>query len=255
MKYSLYLLNFNAIRSLNFLEISTRKSVPFLKNSLEIVYRPILHRVNGPISIDDLNPKPYGKGIVHPVFTQPNVYSRKSLADIHDWSQREDEKIRCTKQFPEIKSHETAEYYIDEVIHRKKLVTSLDARRNFMPIIAPGDKIYRNVDYSPDFFKEGGLAVGSTNSARYNKTCGKKANNFYDTLDLNIPTLDPKKLWSNKIHGEDQNFNKDYVANLGNWEENYLGLVKLSKEEKAKLKKTNTKAVKNLSPGGSPKRK
>lgn len=124
-----------------------------------------------------------------------------------------------------------------------------------MPIIAPGDKLYRNVDYSPDFFKEGGLVVGSTNSARYNKTCGKKANNFYDTLDLSVPTLDPRKLWNNKLKQEELIFNKDYVSNLASWEENYLGVVKMSKEEKAKMKKSVSKGMKNLSPGVSPRKK
>ncbi len=124
-----------------------------------------------------------------------------------------------------------------------------------MPRIAPGDKLYRNVDYSPDFYKEGGLVVGSTNSARYNKTCGKKANNFYDTLDLSVPTLDAGKLWSNKLSAETLNFNKDYVSNLASWEQNYLGVVKKSKQEKEKMKKSLTKGVKGSSPAGSPKNK
>jgi hypothetical protein len=220
-----------------------------------MVYRQLLHRVKGPESIDDLNQKPSGKRFFNSEFSQQKTYGRKSLSDLYDTSQREDEKIRCLKQFAEKKHSETPEYYVDEVINRKKLVTSLDARRNFMPIIAPGDKLYRNVDYSPDFFKEGGLVVGSTNSARYNKTCGKKANNFYDTLDLNVATLDPRKLWNNKVSAEEFNFNKEFVSNLGNWEENYLGVVKMSKEEKAKMKKSVTKGIKNASPGGSLKKK
>lgn len=122
-----------------------------------------------------------------------------------------------------------------------------------MPIIAPGDKLYRNVDYSADFYKEGGLVVGSTNSARYNKTVGKKANNFYDTLDLTVSTLDPKKLWSNKSYEEEQNINKNYVSGLKTWEVNYLGLIKVSKElkeDKKNMKKTATKGMK-----GSPSKK
>lgn len=226
-----------------------------MKNSLEIIYRPVLHRVKGPESIDDLNAHPSGKRILHPEFSQPQAHSRKNLSNLHDTSQREDEKIRCHKQFTAQKFSETPEYFIDEVINRKKLVTSLDARRNFMPRIAPGDKLYRNVDYSPDFYKEGGLVVGSTNSARYNKTCGKKANNFYDTLDLYVSTLDPKKLWSNKLCEEELGFNKDYVKGLKSWEENYLGNVKKSKEDKAKMKKSVTKGMKTASPTGSPKRK
>lgn len=136
------------------------------------------------------------------------------------------------------KYKETPEYKVENTINRKKGVLNLDERRNYMPIIAPGDKIYRNVDYSVDFFKGGGLVVGSTNSARYNKTVGKKANNFYDTLDLNIPTLDPRKLWMSKINEEEQDVNKDYVSGLQEWEYNYLGVERKKKEEKVD---TNTK--------------
>lgn len=211
---------------------------------MEIVYRPILRRVKGPDSQDDLNAKPMEKKHIFPIFTQPKNYLKKNYSDIFKHDLREDEKIRATRQFIDIKYQKCPEYSVDEVMNNKKLIKSLDERRNFMPIIAPGDKLYRNVDYSPDFFKEGGLAVGSTISARYNKTVGKKANNFYDTLDLSIPTLDPKKLWRNKIYKEEQNFNKDYVSNLNSWEENCFGITKLSKEEKLKMKNTQTKNIK-----------
>lgn len=29
-------------------------------------------------------------------------------------------------------------------------------------MVSPGDKIYKHPDYTPDFFKEGGLITGST---------------------------------------------------------------------------------------------
>ncbi len=142
----------------------------------------------------------------------------------------------------EYRYKETPEYLIENVINRKKEISNLDEKRNYMPIVSPGDKIYKNVDYCQDFFKEGGLVVGSTNSARYNKTVGKKANNFYDTLDLNIPTLDPKKLWINKINDEEQDLNKNYVSGLKEWEYNYLGL-----ERKVKINDAanNTKSLMN----------
>jgi hypothetical protein len=144
------------------------------------------------------------------------------------------------------KYKETPEYSIDKIINRKKLVTSLSERRNDMPIIAPGDKLYRNVDYSTDFFKEGGLVIGSTNSARYNKTVGKKANNFYDTMDLTASSLDPNKLWKNKQYQEEQGVNKKYVTDLKNWEVNYLGLVKLTKEMKERERKNMNKSKKGF---------
>jgi len=203
---------------------------------MEIVYRPIAKRVKEPVSLDDLNPKGFGKRTFEDKYEheQPNLHARRSLLNVHELlqNQREDEKVRCTKQLLEYKYKETPEYSVENTIDRKKRILNLDEKRNYMPIIAPGDKIYRNVDYCQDFFKGGGLVVGSTNSARYNKTVGKKANNFYDTLDLNIPTLDPKKLWNNKINEEEQEVNKDYVSGLKEWEYNYLGVEKKVKENK-----------------------
>lgn len=214
---------------------------------MEIVYRPIAKRVNEPISLDDLSAKGVGKRTFENRYEheQPNLHERKSLQNIHEilQNQREDEKIRCTKQLLDYKYKETPEYLIENSINRKKAVLNLDEMRNCLPTNAPGDKIYKNVDYCVDFFKGGGLVVGSTNSARYNKTVGKKANNFYDTLDLNIPTLDTKKLWNNKINQEEQDVNKDYVSGLQEWEFNYLGVERKIKEEKKKTLNTTKESV------------
>ena len=208
---------------------------------MEIIYKPILKRAKGPISLDDVDSKGAGKRTFQVENSHPKLYERKSLQNLFEDSQniREDEKFRGTKQLLDYKYKETPEYSVEKVINRKKLVTSLDERRNNMPIIAPGDKLYRNVDYSSDFFKEGGLVTGSTNSARYNKTVGKKANNFYDTMDLSSSNLDPKKLWKNKQYEEEQDFNKKYVSGLKSWEVNYLGLLKVSKEIKEDKKNMN----------------
>ena len=43
----------------------------------------------------------------------------------------------------------------------KTRVKTLIEQRNGLPM-ASGDKIYKNPDYTPDFFKEGGLITGST---------------------------------------------------------------------------------------------
>lgn len=32
-----------------------------------------------------------------------------------------------------------------------------------LPVASLGDKIYKNPEYAPDFFKEGGLIPGATN--------------------------------------------------------------------------------------------
>ena len=81
----------------------------------------------------------------------------------------------------------------------KKKLWSLTERRNGMELRIPGDKYYKASEHLSDFFKEGGLIPGSTNKINFNKTQSKRSNNFYDTLNIRIRTLDRTKIWNNKI--------------------------------------------------------
>ena len=45
---------------------------------------------------------------------------------------------------------------------KKVRVGSLTERRNHLPMTSLGDKMYKNVDYCKDFFRDGGLIAGST---------------------------------------------------------------------------------------------
>ena len=45
---------------------------------------------------------------------------------------------------------------------RKGRVSTIAGQRNGLPMTSLGDKNYKNPDYTPDFFKEGGLVAGST---------------------------------------------------------------------------------------------
>ena len=92
--------------------------------------------------------------------------------------------------------------------------------RNFIDFSTPGDKSYKNPEYTEGFFKEGGLIPGSTNIINHKKTVGKKANNFYQTLDINVKTLDPNKIWSNKVANEEISNQTEYVKNLKIWDKN-----------------------------------
>ena len=76
------------------------------------------------------------------------------------------------------------------------------------------------MENSTDFFKEGGLIVGSTNRINYNKTTRKGDDNFYQTLDLNVKVLNDDKLWKSKVLKESLDMDQNYVANLNKWEEN-----------------------------------
>ena len=96
----------------------------------------------------------------------------------------------------------------------------------------PGDKNYKCVDNSPDFFKDGGLIVGSTNRINYNKTTRKGEDNFYQTLDLGIKVLNDDKLWTSKITKENMDMDMNYVTNLNKWEENTFEENKENKDNK-----------------------
>ena len=54
------------------------------------------------------------------------------------------------------------EYNLDNCIGNKKRIETIYDMRNGMPLSSLGDKIYKRPDYAPGFFKEGGLAVGSS---------------------------------------------------------------------------------------------
>ena len=124
------------------------------------------------------------------------------------------------------------EYGVESVMTRKKRILSLYEQRNKMINTNPGDKNYKCVDNSPDFFKDGGLIVGSTNRMNYNKTTRKGEDNFYQTLDLGIKVLNDDKLWTSKISKENMDMDKNYVANLNKWEEITFEENKENKENK-----------------------
>lgn len=44
----------------------------------------------------------------------------------------------------------------------KKRIDTLYDQRNGYPLKSLGDKIYKNPEYMPGFYKEGGLIVGSS---------------------------------------------------------------------------------------------
>lgn len=107
-------------------------------------------------------------------------------------------------------------------MNKKKRIYSLDQQRNYYKINNPGDKNYRYVEHSPDFYKEGGLIVGSTNKIRITDNFNKLRNNIYQTMDFNIKSLDANKLWKNKVKEEKEKNDYDYVNKLELWEKRYI---------------------------------
>lgn len=156
---------------------------------------------------------------------------------LHIKTYRPDGNTRTTKETP-----------IEREFGMKKKLWSLRDIRNGLPTMSPGDKIYKNVDHSEGFFKDGGLIVGSTNVLNLNKTHSIKDNNFYETLNVNMRTLNRNKLWRNKVKKEMLTFDDNYVKTLTNWEENILNDYLPQDPSKAKNDKDNKAGAKNAAP-------
>ena len=70
-------------------------------------------------------------------------------------------------------------------------------QRNGLPMSSLGDKNYKHPDYTPNFFKEGGLIAGSTNQLRMKSGGNGKAIDFYSGLKLDQGPLNPnRKTWT-----------------------------------------------------------
>ncbi len=128
---------------------------------------------------------------------------------------------------------------IENVMNKKKRIYTLKQQRNDFKEINPGDKNYRYVEYSPDFFKEGGLIVGSTNRTKINNNYSIFNYNIYQTMDLNKKIMDTEKIWKIKILKERKNNDSEYVNNLEKWEKEYI------KEDEKVSDKAKTKGNNN----------
>jgi hypothetical protein len=121
------------------------------------------------------------------------------------------------RHYPPLKNFEP-EFNVENLMTRKKRIFSLQEQRNLIDVSYPGDKLYRCVENSPDFFKLEGIVVGSTNRINHKKTTRKGSDNFYSTLDLNIKILKPEKLWKSKVINDEIKEQEDYVNQLENWD-------------------------------------
>ncbi len=125
----------------------------------------------------------------------------------------------------------TKEFSLENRIQAKRKISDLDSLRNGILCKIPGNKCFKNPEYSLEFFKEGGLVPGSTNTFNFKRNSSKKSNNFYDTLNLTAHTLDPDKLWLNKIRKENFEYDSLFVKTLHQWDQKVLRLKELKKIE------------------------
>lgn len=132
------------------------------------------------------------------------------------------------------------EISIEKELGGKMRIWNLIQQRNGFLMKNPGDKNYKTSEYLPGFFLDGGLIVGSTNRINQRKNHSKKANDFYDTINLNVNVLNKDKLWKSKEKKDVLDFDSDYVRKtISSWEENILkefqpDYFKKKEEEKKK---------------------
>ena len=185
-----------------------------------------------PFPHEEVN-KPQRRYLI-PKNTEPKVYHRSISRRPHGQIDSDfilplfQKKIRVNYD----RDNNTKEWKLDKLMTRKQRIYSLFDQSNGMINRYPGNKNYKNVENSTDFFKEGGLIVGSSNKINYNKTTKRGEDNFYQTLDLRLKILNDDKIWKNKITKENLNMDKTYVKNLNNWEENTFEDIHQKKENK-----------------------
>ena len=139
-----------------------------------------------------------------------------------------------------------SEINLENMMNKKKRILTLDVQRNYFKKISPGDKNYRYSECSPDYYKEGGLIVGSSNRIRISDNYAKLKNDIYKTLDLNVKSLDVNKLWKNKVKKERENYEIDYVSKLEQWEKEYINEDEnKDKDNKNKAKGNNKNTANN----------
>ena len=129
------------------------------------------------------------------------------------------------------------EYGVETTMNRKKRIYSLEEKRNNMKKCKPGDKNYKCVENSPEYFKMEGLIVGSTNKLNLKKNTRKGEDNFYQTIDLNLKILDRNKIWKTKLLLDSLNNDKQYVEKLNSQESKVFEKNEKKNDTKEKINK------------------
>jgi hypothetical protein len=143
-------------------------------------------------------------------------------------------------------------YALEDMMTRKRKITSLDVQRNSLATDVPGDKFYRNPECTDGFYKMEGVMPGSTfyyqkEKKKLGKTLSRKVCPFYDTHDFSVKTLDPSRLWKNK--SEKQTIDQDalYVKTVTEWDKAFMKTVKPEIKISAKpLPKQTRQSVKQV---------
>jgi len=194
-------------------EKSTIRTFPCLNNTAST---PIEYVVK-PRPVFTPSPKKYG------LAQRRHLYQERSKEYVYSPSIR----VYPDKEKP----YKGKEIFVEDLMQRKKMVDSLEDQRNFIGLRSLGDKPYKSPDYSPRFFHEGGLVVGSTNKPREATK---------SLLPLPSPTQTPtKKIKKLSILEQEKMSERmaeiNSVRSLGSW-------------EKANLERKDSKILEPVNP-------
>lgn len=111
---------------------------------------------------------------------------------------------------------------IEEIMpikYSKRKVYNIDEKRNFIPSISPGDKNYKSVEFSKNYYKD---RIISSNDMNKDLERNHKFN-FYSSIKIKEPTIKKSNYENNRKNNENEdNYSKEKVINLNRWENEYL---------------------------------
>lgn len=91
-------------------------------------------------------------------------------------------------------------------------------KRNQVSAASLGDKPYKAVNYSADFYKESGLVPGSSNRNYPRNMAKKKQIDFTISKTAKWP-MKPRQIWADKVKREEKNIDIQSVVDANKWED------------------------------------
>jgi len=156
---------------------------------------------------------------------EKKIIFQKDFYDSKKTSLNENKIVRINHEnYFSLSKLSNKEYTIESFLGAKKRLPNLQAVRNGLLIISPGDKIYKNVEYQKDYFKQ-----KTNDNKQYNININISKLNFYSEMEFSKSILNPEKIWLNRRSKEIEEFDKKYIKNLDSWEDKYLYKLKPSK--------------------------
>ena len=137
-----------------------------------------------------------------------HLISKETLNYVHKSSIRNFDVANATSQ---------SEQHISKQMGEKKPIEYLESMRNGLGLNSLGDKIYKNPDYAPNFFKEGGLIAGSSIKER------KAPPDSYNLpKHIKFPLNPDRITWKDKEKMDAIIEEKKAVKELEDWEKTTL---------------------------------